>query len=142
MIVAFLPFAFALLTVTFPGAVTFFTSGSGEAEGCSSGVTVGVAVGAAVGTAVGFGVGVAALVGCFFAGFWLLILTLGGAGYGLFTLLSNKGQRKQLEQKCADSIKSTSDTMQKLFVDFKQYQKELDEYDSYYERICDELNKI
>lgn len=91
---------------------------------------------------IGFGVGAAALIGCFFAGFWLLIVTLGGAGYGLFTLLSNKGQKKQLEQKCAESIKSTSDIMQKLFIEFKQYQKELDEYDSYYERICDELSKI
>ncbi|MCH5191711.1 MAG: hypothetical protein J1F23_06050 [Oscillospiraceae bacterium] len=91
---------------------------------------------------IGFGIGAAALVGCFFAGFWLLVLTLGGVGYGLFTLLSNKGQRKQLEQKCAESIKSTSDIMQKMFVEFKQYQKELDEYDSYYERICDELSKI
>lgn len=91
---------------------------------------------------IGFGIGAAALVGCFFVGYWLLILTLGGAGYGLFTLLSNKGQRKQLEQKCAESVKSTSDIMQKLFIDFKQYQKELDEYDSYYDKICNELSKL
>ena len=91
---------------------------------------------------IGFGVGIAALVGCFFAGFWLLILTLGGAGYGLFTLLSNKSKRKQIEQSCTESIKSTSDTMQRIVLDFKQYQKELDEYDAYYDRIIDELHKI
>ena len=91
---------------------------------------------------IGFGVGAAALVGCFFAGFWLLILTFGGAGYGLFTILSNKSKRKQIEQACTESIKSVSDTMQKIILDFKQYQKELDEYDAYYDRIIDELHKV
>ena len=91
---------------------------------------------------IGFGVGAAALVGCIFVGYWLLILTLGGAGYGLYTLLSNRGQRNQIEQKYAESIRATSDIMQKLCCEFKQYQNELDEYDSYYDRICDELNKI
>jgi hypothetical protein len=67
---------------------------------------------------------------------------LGGAAYGLFTMLSNNSQKKQLEQKCAESIKSASDTMQKLFIEFKQYQKELDEYDAYYERITNEFSKI
>lgn len=91
---------------------------------------------------VGFGVGAAAIVGCFFAGFWLLILTLGGACYGLITLLSNKSKRKQLEQSCAENTKTTSATMQQLFTEFKQYQRELDEYDAYHERILDELQKI
>lgn len=91
---------------------------------------------------IGFGVGAAAIIGCFFVGFWLLILTLGGVGYGLVTLLSNKSKRKQLEQSCAESIKTTSATMQQLFTEFKQYQKELDEYDAYHDRILDELHKI
>ena len=91
---------------------------------------------------IGFGVGVAAIVGSLFAGFWLLILTLGGAGYGLVTLLSNKSKRKQVEQSCSESIKTTSATMQQLFTEFKQYQKELDEYDAYHDRILDELHKI
>jgi hypothetical protein len=91
---------------------------------------------------IGFGVGAAAIIGCFFAGFWLLILTLGGVGYGLVTLLSNKSKRKQLEQACAESIKTTSATMQQLFAEFKQYQRELDEYDAYHDRILDELHKI
>ena len=91
---------------------------------------------------IGFGIGAAALVGCFFAGFWLLVVTLGGAGYGLFKLLSNKSEIKQLEQKCEGNIKATSDTMSKLFAEFKQYNKELDEYDAYYEQIKDALAKI
>ena len=39
---------------------------------------------------IGFGVAVAALIGCFFVGFGLLVLTLSGAGYGAFKHLSNK----------------------------------------------------
>ena len=91
---------------------------------------------------IGFGVGAAAAVGSFFVGYWLLILTLGGAGFGLIKLLSNRGKRKQLDQKCAESIKATADVLQKLFDDFKAYQKELDEYDAYYDQIVNELNKL
>lgn len=91
---------------------------------------------------IGFGVAVATLIGCFFVGFGLLVLTLGGAGYGAFKLLSNKSHVKQCEQKCEESIKATSETMSKLFAEFKQYNKELDEYDAYYEQIKDAFAKI
>ena len=91
---------------------------------------------------IGFAMAVAALIGCFFVGFGLLVLTLGGAGYGAFKLLSNKSHVKQCEQKCEESIKATSDTMSKLFAEFKQYNKELDEYDAYYEQIKDAFAKI
>lgn len=91
---------------------------------------------------IGFGVAVAALIGCFFVGFGLLVLTLSGAGYGAFKLLSNKSHVKQCEQKCEESIKATSETMSKLFAEFKQYYKELDEYDAYYEQIKDAFAKI
>lgn len=91
---------------------------------------------------IGFGAATAALVGCYFAGFWLLIFTLGGAGYGIFKLLSNKSRVKQIEQKCAENIKSVSEVLSKLFTEFKQYNKELDEYDAYYELIKDAFAKI
>lgn len=91
---------------------------------------------------IGFAMAVAALIGCFFVGFGLLVLTLGGAGYGAFKLLSNKSHVKQCEQKCEESIKATSETMSKLFAEFKQYNKELDEYDAYYEQIKDAFAKI
>ena len=91
---------------------------------------------------IGFGVAVAALIGCFFVGFGLLVFTLGGAGYGAFKLLSNKSHVKQCEQKCEENIKATSETMSKLFAEFKQYNKELDEYDAYYEQIKDTFAKI
>lgn len=91
---------------------------------------------------IGFGAGAAALVGSFFVGFWLLIFTLAGAGYGLFVLMSNKSKKKQLELSCEASIRCIKDVMQKLFAEFEQYNKELDEYDSYYEKITNELNMI
>ena len=91
---------------------------------------------------VGFGVGVAGLIAMFFLGGFMLILALGGAGYGVFTLLSNKSQVKKLEQECSSKIKSTSDILQALFSEFKKYQEELDEYDAYYERIKNEFSKI
>ena len=90
----------------------------------------------------GFGVGTAAAVGAFFAGFWLFAVTLIAAGYGVGVLISNKFQIKQLTQKCAESIKATGDILQMLFDDFNKYQEELDEYDSYYERIKNEFSKV
>ena len=57
-------------------------------------------------------------------------------------MISNKSQIKHLEQKCSESIKATSDILQQLFSEFSKYQAELDEYDSYYERIKNEFSKI
>lgn len=91
---------------------------------------------------IGFGVGIASAVGAFFVGYWLFAVALIGAGYGAGVMLSNKSQIKHLEQKCAESIRSTSDILQQLFSEFSKYQEELDEYDSYYERIKNEFNKI
>ena len=91
---------------------------------------------------VGFGVGVAGLIAMFFLGGFMLVLALGGAGFGVYTLLSNKSQVKHLEQECSAKIKSTSDILQALFLEFKKYQDELDEYDAYYERIKNEFSKI
>lgn len=91
---------------------------------------------------IGFAVAVAALIGCFFVGVGLLVLTLGGAGYGAFKLLSNRSHVKQCLQKCEENIKASSDIMSKLFAEFKQYNKELDEYDTYYEQIKDAFAKI
>lgn len=91
---------------------------------------------------IGFGVGAAAIAGSFFVGFWLLILAFAGVGYGAFTLLTNKSKRKQIEMSCDESKKATSAAMRQLFAEFKQYQKELDEYDAYHDRILDEIHKV
>lgn len=91
---------------------------------------------------VGFGVGAVAFAGSSFAGLWLLVLTFGGTVYGLSNLLSNRSKRKKIEQSCAESIRNTSQTMKQLFEEFKAYQKELDGYDTYSDKIKAELNKI
>lgn len=91
---------------------------------------------------IGFGAAAAALVGCFFVGFWLLFAVLGGAGYGAYVLLNNKSRVKQIGQEYLEDVNMTSDTMSKLFAEFRQYDKELDEYDAYYERITDALAKV
>jgi len=91
---------------------------------------------------IGFGAAVLAAVGAFFVGFALFALTAVGIGYGVFVLLSNKSKRKLLELTCNDNIRAVKDVLQKLFVEFKQYQEQFSEYDAYYERIQNELNKI
>ena len=91
---------------------------------------------------IGFGVGVAGLVAMFFWGGLLLAVALGGVGYGVVKLLTNKSRVKKAEQECSARIKSTGDVLQGLFREFKKYQDELDEYDAYYERIKDEFSKI
>ena len=91
---------------------------------------------------VGFGVGAAALIGAFFAGYWLFVGTLACAGYGSYVLVSHAAQVKQLNRKCAESIRNTNDVLRELYVEFQAYQTELDEYDAYYARIKNELDKV
>ena len=90
---------------------------------------------------VGFGVGTVALVGAFFAGY-LLTLTLISAGYSAGVLLTNKSKRKQLEYECQDSIRNTTEILTRIFIDYKEYQKEFAEYDGMFERIKNEFSKI
>ena len=90
----------------------------------------------------GFGAAGLALVGSFFIGLWLLALTTVGIGYGVFVLISNKSQRNQLELICKDNIRVVTDILLNLILEFKLYQTQFDEYDSYHDRIMDELNKI
>lgn len=71
-----------------------------------------------------------------------MVAVLGGVGYGLFKHRRNKALKKQIEQKCEESIKTVGGTMEKLFAEFKQYNKELDAYDAYYEQIKDALAQI
>lgn len=91
---------------------------------------------------VGFGIGAAAVVGSFFAGYWLLALAVGGVGFGVFKLLSNRAKKKQIIQKYDESIRITDETMTKLFEEFGRYSKELEEYDAYYEQIKGAFAKI
>jgi hypothetical protein len=91
---------------------------------------------------VGFGAAVLAAVGAFFVGFGLFALTAVGIGYGVFVLLTNQSKRKQLELSCRNSIRTAADILQKLFVEFGQYQTQFDAYDAYHDKIVNELSKI
>ncbi len=91
---------------------------------------------------IGFGAAALALAGSLFVGYWLLAVTVGGAGFGLFKLLSNRSKKKQIIQRYDESIRITGDTMSKLFEEFDRYSKELDEYDAYYEQIKDAFAKV
>lgn len=91
---------------------------------------------------VGFGAAAVAFLGAFFAGFWLFALTAMGGAYGAFVLFSNKSLREQTELNCKEKIRTTTDLLRKVFNEFKQYKEEFAEYDSYHERIVNELNKL
>jgi len=90
----------------------------------------------------GFGIAALSVVGAFFAGFWLFVITAACIGYGVFVLLNNKAQRNALELKCIDNIRTATDILRKLFVEFIKYQTEFSEHDSYHERIMNELSMI
>lgn len=90
----------------------------------------------------GFGVGILSLIAMFFFGTYMLLPALLGAGAGIFTLFINRSRAKYYEQECSEKIKSTNDVLQGLFLEFQQYQDELDEYDAYYELIKKELDKL
>lgn len=89
-----------------------------------------------------FGLGAAALVGAFFLGFGLLVVTAGCLLCGGGILLTNRGKIRQLHMECENNIRGTQEILRKLFADFEQYQKDLNEYDAYYEQIKDELRKV
>lgn len=88
-----------------------------------------------------FGIAAAALIGSIYLSAWLLIVTAGGVGYGIFTLLSNRSKKRRLEQVCAESIRATGGMLRQLMEEFKEYEQELDEYDAYNAQILDEINK-
>jgi hypothetical protein len=91
---------------------------------------------------IGFSIAGLALFGAFFAGFWLFTLTALGTGYGVYILLMNRVQRKQLELISADNIRNTTIAMSNMFTEYKQYNERFDEHDAYYLRIKNELSKL
>jgi len=91
---------------------------------------------------ISFGLAMLTLVGGFSLGYWLFSLTAVCSGFGVFVLLSNKSKRIQLELACKESIRATTDILQNLVLEFKQYQKQFNEYHAYNDLINNELNKI
>jgi len=56
--------------------------------------------------------------------------------------MSNKSKRKQVAFNCKNDTKIATETLQKLFTEFNQYQTQFDEFDAYNDKILNELNKI
>ncbi|MCL2108023.1 MAG: hypothetical protein FWH20_01580 [Oscillospiraceae bacterium] len=61
---------------------------------------------------------------------------------GFSVLMSNKSKRKQVAFNCKNDTKIATETLQKLFTEFNQYQTQFDEFDAYNDKILNELNKI
>lgn len=91
---------------------------------------------------IGFILAALAAAGGVFMGRGFFVLTALGIGSGIFVLLTNRAKRKQQELTCQDNIRTATDILRKLFTEFRAYQKQFDEYDTYHERILNELNKI
>lgn len=91
---------------------------------------------------VGFGVSVAALIGCFFAGYWLLALVFGGTGFGMYKLFNNMSKTREIDRKYKENIRRTREIMDGLFDEFSRYNSEFDEYDAYYAQIKEVLAEI
>ena len=81
-------------------------------------------------------------VAAFFAGLWMLVLTVMGLGYCTYKLLSNKNSRKQVGQHCFNTIKNTTDLLDKLFAEYQQFDREFEEYDGIAEKINLQLAKL
>lgn len=89
-----------------------------------------------------FVVAAAAAAGAFFAGWWLLGVAACGIGFGVFTLISNSGRRKNLIAGCEASIQSAQAILARLLEEHRAYRAELAGYDAYYDRILAELDKV
>ena len=84
-----------------------------------------------------------ALAGGIASGFYILFAgTAIGALYGVYNLITNNSKKKQYELDCGNSTRNAVEILQRLFAEFRQYQAEFNEYDSYNDKIIDELKKI
>lgn len=90
---------------------------------------------------VGFVLGIAAGAGAFFYSYALFVITALGIGFGIFSLIGNSKKVKLLESRCDEDTRSMQDTMKAVFADFRKYDEEYRHYDSYNDRILEELSK-
>lgn len=91
---------------------------------------------------IAFGAAAAAGIGAIFLGLWLLAVTVGGIGFGVFTLFSNRSRRKLYEVECRNSISRAQEMIRGLFGEYRDYRTQLQEYDGYYARIQNELLRV
>lgn len=91
---------------------------------------------------VGFGIAAAAGIASFFVSYALLLVTVFGAGFGVFKLLNNKTRRKQAEQAYEQNCRLSSQLIGELFAEHKAFEEEYASYDAYYDEIQRELDCI
>lgn len=77
-------------------------------------------------------------------GMWLWILGFTGisALVGVIYIFKNKNRRGTIILNCEKDANVTGAILEKLFVQYAEYEKEYEEYDGYAERIVNELAKI
>lgn len=91
---------------------------------------------------VGFGVAAAAAVGGIAASPVLFIGAVGGIGYGLVKLLTNKMGRKQAEENYQEDCRRADQTINDLCAEYKAYLEEFHQYDQYVNEIYAEFDGI
>lgn len=64
-----------------------------------------------------------------------LFLSVCGVVLITYNMISNKMRRKHIHKTCLLNIKSKNEIVDDLFSEYEMYKRELEEYDSYYEKV-------
>lgn len=70
-----------------------------------------------------------------------LILAGAGALLAAFNVFSNSRQKKHLAETCEMNIRSRNELMDQLFEEFETWRRQFAEYDAYYDKIRQELDR-
>ena len=72
----------------------------------------------------------------------LLVLTVGGAAFGAFYILSCNTKRKHIVRDCENEYQLNEGILNGIISDFGAYCQEYNEYDSYVEKLQEEMDRI
>lgn len=82
------------------------------------------------------------IAGIFVIGAGTLVLTAAGAALIGYNFLSNNKKKKHIQESCVLNIKRQNNLMDQIFDEYGLLKKQYEEYDSYVERIWEEVDKI
>lgn len=82
------------------------------------------------------------IAGIFVIGAGTLVLTAAGAVLIGYNFLSNNKKKKHIQESCVLNIKRQNNLMDQIFDEYGLLKKQYEEYDSYVERIWEEVDKI
>jgi hypothetical protein len=71
-----------------------------------------------------------------------LVLSAAGALVIVYNIVSNRMQKKHIEETCQMNIHSKNEMMDALFAEYEIYKKTFEEYDGYYDRIVSALGEF